>query len=374
MQFSNILGQQKIKEQLLKSVKNNKVSHAQLFFGPEGVGKLALAIAYAQYINCENPSESDSCGQCSSCRKYEKLVHPDLHFVFPVVKLKPDSVSDDHIEQWRELFLKNPYFTYNDWLAHLGNETKQAGIFVHETSNILKKISLSTYESEYKVMIFWLPEKMNLDTANKLLKILEEPPEKTLFLLVSEDPESIITTVRSRTQPIKIPRISDEALSEYLDNNYTLSDNDKRTILSFAQGSLSKLKKAVDDSDENKEMFKLFVKFMRTVYTFKIQEVNDVTTEISKLSREQLKRFFKLSLRLFRENFMLNIGEEALAILTTEEYNFSKKFNLFINQNNIEQLKSEFEKAFEDISRNGQASIIIYDLAVKTNILFRRKS
>ena len=373
MRFGDIIGQDKIKEHLLKTVKNNKVSHAQLFFGKEGVGKLALAVAYAQYINCENRTETDSCGECPSCKKYEKLVHPDLHFVFPVVKVRPDSISDDHLAEWREIFLKNPYFTYNEWVAHLGNETKQAGIFVHESSNILKKISLSTYESEYKTMIFWLPEKMNLDTANKLLKILEEPPPKTLFILVSEEPESIITTIRSRTQPVKIPRLSDDVLTGYLEKNYSFSDKEKRTIVSFAQGSFSRLNKAIEDTDENKQLFDLFVRFMRTVYTFKIEEVNNITTEISKLNREQIKRFLMLSLRLFRENFMLNIGEEPLAILTEDEYNFSSKFSKFIHHNNIEDLKKEFEKAYEDISRNGQAVVIIYDLAIKVNILFRRK-
>ena len=375
MLFKNIIGQKDIKERLIKSVKNNKVSHAQLFFGAEGVGKLALAIAYAQYINCTNKTENDSCGECSSCKKFEKLVHPDLHFVFPVIKIgSKEVISDDHISQWRDFLGKSQYFTYNQWIEQLDNENKQGGIFVHESKNILKKINLTTYESEYKVMIFWLAEKMNPQTSNKLLKIIEEPPKKTLFILITENTEAIITTIKSRTQPVKIPKIDNESLKEYLLQNSVITDESEiETAIKYSNGSLTALNKYINDSEENTELFDFFVQFMRTCYKFSIDDINSLTTEFTRFKREKQKRFFKLSLRLIRENFMLNTGNNELSILTTPEKNFSLKFSNFIHPLIIEDLYNELNKAFYDINRNGSAKIVFYDTAIKINKLLRKK-
>ena len=375
MQFKDIIGQQKIKNRLIKSVNNNKVSHAQLFFGAEGVGKLPIAIAYAQYINCTNKTDTDSCGECSSCKKYEKLVHPDLHFVFPVVKIgSKEVVSDDHIEEWREFVTKNTYFTYNQWIERLENENKKGGIFVHESKNILKKINLTTYESEYKVMIFWLAEKMNIQTANKLLKIIEEPPVKTLFILISENTEAIITTIKSRTQPIKIPKIDNKSLKNYLQQKSLITNTEEiNTALKFSNGSLTALNKYINETDENTELFDFFVRFMRTCYKFSIDEINTLTSEFTRLKREKQKRFFKLSLRLIRENFMLNTNNNNLSVLTVQEQNFAKKFSNFIHQGIVEDLYSELNKAHYDIDRNGSDKIIFYDTAIKINKLLRKK-
>jgi DNA polymerase-3 subunit delta' len=372
MQFKNIIGQELIKKRLINSVLSNKISHAQLFFGSEGVGKLALAIAYAQYINCTNRTETDSCGECNSCKKYNKLIHPDLHFVFPVVKIKPDSVSDDHIQKWRDFVNESPYFTYNQWVGQLDNENKQAGIFVQESKNILKKINLTSYESEYKVMIFWLAEKMNTETANKLLKIIEEPPKKTLFILISEAPDSIITTIKSRTQPVNIPKIENFALKLYLQENTEFAENEYDTAIKYSNGSLTSLLKFIDDSEENNELFDLFVKFMRVCYKYNIDEINELTKEFTSLTREKQKRFFLLSVRLVRENLILNLGLPEISILTTAEYNFSSKFSNFIKFEIIEDLENELSKAFLDLERNGSAKIIFYDVAIKVNKLLRK--
>ena len=375
MQFKDIIGQQEIKDRLIKSVKNNKVSHAQLFFGAEGVGKLPIAIAYAQYINCTNRTDTDSCGECSSCKKYNKLVHPDLHFVFPVVKIgSKEVVSDDHINEWRQFVAKNPYFTYNQWIEQLENENKKGGIFVHESKNIIKKINLTTYESEYKVMIFWLAEKMNMQTANKLLKIIEEPPVKTLFILISENTEAIITTIKSRTQPVKIPKIDNESLKLYLQNNSNITgEQEINTAIKFSNGSLTSLNKYIEETEENTELFDFFVRFMRTCYKFSIDEINTLTTEFTRLKREKQKRFFKLSLRLIRENFMLNTNNSNLSVLTVQEQNFSNKFSNFIHQGIVEDLYNELNKAHYDIDRNGSDKIIFYDTAIKINKLLRKK-
>ena len=375
MQFKNIIGQQKIKERLIKSVKNNRISHAQLFFGSEGTGKLALAIAYAQYINCTNKLENDSCGDCSSCKKYNNLVHPDLHFIFPVIKIgSKEVISDDHIFEWREFLKKSQYFTYNQWIEQLDNENKQGGIFVHESKNILKKINLTTYESEYKVMIFWLAEKMNPQTSNKLLKIIEEPPPKTLFILITEDTEAIITTIKSRTQPVKIPNIDNDSLVSYIKNNSDITDeNEINTAVKYSNGSLTSLNKFINNSEENIELFDFFVRFMRTCYKFNIDDINNLTSEFHTLKREKQKRFFKLTLRLIRENFMLNTNNDELSILTTPERNFSSKFSNFIHEGIIEELYTELKNAFYDIQRNGSDKIIFYDTAIKINKLLRKK-
>ena len=376
MQFKNIIGQEDIKKRLIKSVLNNKISHAQLFFGSEGVGKLPLAIAYAQYINCTNRTEQDSCGECSSCKKYNKLVHPDLHFVFPIINVSNKHyVSDDFISIWRDFTNSSAYFTFNEWMGQLDNENKNGGIFVDETKSILKKINLTTYESEYKVMIFWLAEKMNIATSNKLLKILEEPPPKTLFILISEDLESIITTIKSRTQPVSIPKIDSNSLSEYTRKESNITDETEiQTAVKYSNGSLTALNKYINDSEENIELFDFFVRFMRTCYKFNIEEINSLTPEFHNLGRQKQKRFFKLSIRLIRENFMLNTGNTNLSVLTTAERNFSSKFSSFIHAGIIEDLYSELNKAYYDINRNGSDKLIFYDTAIKINQLLRRKS
>jgi DNA polymerase-3 subunit delta' len=217
MRFSEIPGQKEVIERLIISVNRERVSHAQLFAGPEGCGSLALALAYAQFVSCENRTE-DSCGTCKSCVKYEKLIHPDLHFVFPVIRDKKVSepASDYYIEQWREFVKRSPYFGINKWLDSIEAGNAQGLIFASEASEIIKKLSLKSFESDFKIMIIWLPEKMHLATANKLLKMIEEPPEKTLFLLVSDDPDKIIPTILSRCQLVKIPSFSSESVIKYI--------------------------------------------------------------------------------------------------------------------------------------------------------------
>src|SRR5664279_501522 len=218
MNFSRIPGQKEIKEKLIRSVKEERVSHAQLFAGPEGCGSMALALAYAQYLSCENRNDHDSCGVCKSCVKYEKLIHPDLHFVFPVIKGKKatDPVSDTYIEEWREFVNKSPYFSLNSWMDFIEVGNSQGMIFASEASEIIKKLSLKTFESDFKIMIIWLPEKMHQATANKLLKMIEEPPEKTLFILVSEEPDKVIPTILSRCQLVKIPSFLTPDVKKYL--------------------------------------------------------------------------------------------------------------------------------------------------------------
>ncbi len=373
MQFKDIVGQESVKERLISSVKNNKISHAQLFFGSEGTGKLSLAIAYAQYISCQNKSDTDSCGECNSCKKYNKLVHPDLHFVFPVAKFKTSHtpVSDDYIVQWRDFVNNNPYFTFNQWLEKMEQAGKQALIYEKESGEIIKKLNFKTFEAEYKIMIIWMSEKMNISAANKLLKIIEEPPPKTLFILISEDSNSLLSTIISRTQPINIPLIKKNDLYNYIVSKYNLPQDEINSAINYSKGSLIDLEKFVNDSETNKELFEIFTEYMRAVYKFNIEEINTINKKIIELGREGQKEFLLLCNRIIRENFILNIQLEEIAVLTKTEHDFSVNFSKFINPKNVEKIYEEFNIAYNDILRNANPKILFLDLSIKLTKLLR---
>ena len=264
MLFNQIIGQDEVKRQLCASVREGRIPHAQLFTGISGIGKLQLALAYAQYLNCPHRTETDSCGTCPTCLQFEKLQHPDLHFVFPIVG--SDEVCDNFLEPWREIILKNGYFDLEDWHKALGVETKQSMIYEKESGEILRKLSLKPYGDGYKVMVIWQPEKMNTTTANKLLKLLEEPPEKTVFLLVSEHPEQLLATIQSRVQTIRVPRLETETIAQALMTK-GVEAGKATDIARIANGSyLAALKKA-DESEENQQELNDFIALFRDAYT-----------------------------------------------------------------------------------------------------------
>ena len=366
-------------ERFINTVKTGRISHAQLLHGPEGSGKLELAIAYAQYVSCTNKSDADSCGTCPSCNKYEKLIHPDLHFVYPVIKTEKfkNPVSDNFSNEWRSFILDHKQHRLNEWLGIIGTEGRKVGIFAHESSEIIRKLNLKTFEAEYKIMIIWLPEKMNLTSANKLLKMIEEPPMKTLFLLVSDYPEQIINTIRSRSQFVKIPKIDNESLSKKVAETYQLEKNELNRIIKLANGDYFKVLDVIEESDNEKYHFKLFIELMRLSFAAKIIDLTKWVDEISSLGRERQKNFLNYSLKMFRENFILNISpseKEKLNQFTTDEENFSLKFSTFIHQNNIFDIYEEINKAHLHIERNGMDKIIFLDLALKLVKLLRRKA
>lgn len=373
MQFKKIIGQYNIKKKLINTVTENRISHAQLFVGPKGCGKLSMAIAFAQYINCENKTENDSCGECSSCKKFEKLIHPDLHFVFPVIKnksIKP--ISDSYITNWRQNLIENPYFTYNSWLNSLGTENKQAQIYSDESNEIIKKLSFKTYEAEYKVMIIWLPEKMNISASNKLLKILEEPPQKTLFLLVSDEQDKIISTILSRTQLVRFKKIDNENLIKALQVKFPdLSIDIINDSVNISDGNYFQAIEQIETSDTRKYNFEIFTKLMRLSFQKNIIELSELCDDIHKIGREKQKNFLFYANNIVRENFIYNINNSQKLTLNKDEKNFSKKFAQFINYKNIEQIQKELSLATTHIERNGNAKIIFMDLAIKLIYLLR---
>ncbi len=375
MQFKEVIGHNKIKEKLIHTIKGNRVSHAQLFLGSEGSGNLALAIAYAQYVSCENKQENDSCGVCPSCTKFQKLVHPDLHFVYPVSTsktVKKDPVSDDYIAQWRETIIENPYINHNKWYEIIDVENKQGIISKNESYEIIKKLNLKTFESEYKIMIIWLPEKVNASAASKLLKLIEEPPSKTLFLMVSENSEQILPTILSRTQLIKIPKIDSESIRNALCDRFGLSPEKANDIAHLANGNYFDAQNLIGSTEEDNDNFDQFAQFMRLSYQRKVIEIINWVDEISRIGREKQKSFLAYSLRLVRENFMLNINNKELVYLTKKELEFSEKFSQFINQENVYQIYEELNKAHSDIEMNAYNKIVFLDLALKIIKLIKK--
>lgn len=375
MNFSKIPGQKEIIEKLIRSVKEERVSHAQLFAGPEGCGSMALALAYARYISCENRTEKDSCGVCKSCVKYEKMIHPDLHFVFPVIKGKKatDPVSDNYLEEWREFVKKSPFFTLNNWLDSIEVGNAQGQIFASEAAEIIKKLSLKTFESDFKIMIIWLPEKMNPSASNKLLKMIEEPPEKTLFLLVSEEPDKVIPTILSRCQLVKIPSFSNTDIEKYLTERYGLTSEKAADFARVSVGNITRAIELCENEDSSLENLERFKSLMRFAWKRDVLSVINWSEEIASTGREAQKNFISFSMRILRENLMLSLDQKKnnLVFLAGEEASFSGNFHPFINQTNIYPLTEEFNLVYSHIEANGNAKIIFLDLALKVTRLIR---
>lgn len=373
MKFEKVTGQIEIKEKLRQSYYNNRLSHSYLFYGIPGTGKLALALSFAQFLSCENKKETDSCGECPSCKKYEKLIHPDLHFVFPVITTSgKKSVSDTYISQWREMVLEDPYFSYNEWMVKLESENKQGSIYSDESAEIIKKLNLKTFESDYKVMIIWLPEKMNNSCANKLLKILEEPPQNTVFILVSDNREDVLPTIKSRTQPVKILGIEEDILKHALIDKYGIDEQRAIDIVNISNGSMLEAKEQISASEENKFNLAQFVNLMRLGYSRKINDALKWADQMSKTGREKQKNFLNYCSVLIRENFVYNYKQTTITYMTKAEEEFASNFARFVNASNVDDLAEIFNQAYYHIERNGNSKIIFTDSAFKIMKVIRK--
>ena len=368
MQFRDIIGHESVKEALRRSVWEGRVSHARLFSGPGGVGKLQTAIAYAQYLACEHRTAEDSCGKCPSCLQFQRLEHPDLHFVFPIVKGDAGDICDAYVGLFRQLILSKGYFDLDDWYSTLGVETKQGMIYEKESGEILRKLSLKSFGDSYKVMIIWQADKMNATCANKLLKILEEPAEKTVFILVTEHPEWLLQTILSRVQQTRFGRIEDKELAQHFPED----------IVRIAGGSYLQAKRLEEGSEQQAKYFEDFVRLMRDAYT--IGQIKDTVKKYESLSRlkqwslemadakvgrEKQKAFLQYIQQQIRENYIYNIGQPALNYQTQAEGEFSRKFAPYIHERNVEAIMGELDKAEQQISQNGNAKIIFFDLCLQ---------
>lgn len=375
MFFRDIIGQDEIKKQLIKNVQENKIAHAQLLCGSEGVGKLPLAIAYARYISCQHPSDEDACGKCPNCIKFNNLAHPDLHFIFPVVKKKSskDIVSDDYISEWRELIARTPYFNLPMWLEEMGAENQQAQIYVKESNEIIRKLSLKSSQGGYKIIIIWLPEKMNIECSNKLLKLLEEPAEQTVFLLVSEEPDMLLTTIQSRTQRINVKGIEEKALQETLVNQHGLQEQDAIHIAHRSEGNYLKAIESISLNEENKLFFELFVALMRLAYQRKIKDMKFWSEKVAGMGREKQKNFLGYCQRMIRENFIYNFHNRSITYLDNDEEAFSTRFAPFINERNVMEIMNELSEAQRHIEQNVNAKMVFFDFSLKMIVLLIQK-
>ncbi|MFD2246094.1 ATP-binding protein [Pontibacter ruber] len=366
MQFSQIKGHQETKTLLLNSVRHSHVAHAQLFLGKEGSANLALALAYATYINCEDRQADDSCGTCSSCVKMNKLVHPDFNFVMPVTSTKSvtkDVLSQKFLTEWREFVLDNPYQGLNEWMQHIGAENKQGAISKEESRQLVKLVSLKAFEGDYKIVVIWLPELMHPFAANALLKLLEEPPAKTLFLLVSQAAEKLLATITSRTQIVQVRSFTEQEVVEYLQENYNTDQNTAYQIAQLAEGNLNAAVKLTGEISS--DYFSFFTSWMRHCYSYKFGEVVDMSEEFQKLGRENQKNFLLYALNLFRKVTLYGVDASLISYLPPNELDFVQKFSKVITQNNAGQLAEELNQAHYHIERNANPKMVFVDSSIQ---------
>lgn len=374
MQFSEIPGQTEIKSRLIQAVRANRVSHALLFSGSAGTGSYAIALAFAQYLQCENPTEEDSCGRCASCHQAAGMVHPDIHFVFPVARTTTnpgEPVSEDLLKEWRMYISGNPFPEMNDWFSAMKIENKQAGIFKREAEEILRKLSFKSYQSDYKVVIVWLPEKMNPVAANKLLKVIEEPADHTVFLFVSENTDLLLPTILSRTQLIKVPGIGVTDLHKRLLVDFPGRESELDSIARRSRGDYLIARDMIGLSEAGQVNRDRFISLMRISYNLIIKDLIPWVDEMTGIGRERQKMFLVYCLEMVRENFLFNQGLKELVTFDPQEAEFAIKFSKFIHPGNINGMMQEFNQAIAQISMNANPKILLTDMSIQLNRLLR---
>lgn len=388
MQFAQVAGQTHLKNSLIEAVKEGRIPHTQLFAGAEGYGTFALALAYAQFVSCTNRQYyegrketelmGDSCGKCPSCLKYSKLVHPDLHFVFPnttTKKIDKNNESSLFMEQFREFVLENDgYIDINSWLEYLKVDNKQGEINVRDAVSIVRDLTMTTYESLYKTMIIWCADRLRHDVAPKLLKILEEPYEGTLFLLITENTEAILPTILSRTQLVKILPIEDTAIEHYLIDTKHFDQQKAATIATNTDGNL--IKALQYDAETNKEFTELFIKWIRIAFQYrsKASDLSVLVEQIAKMGRETQKNFISHVSELFRECLMCNMGMQIKGgLFRDENTEFRNKFSKFVNTDNISGITHLLEQTRYHVSRNANSKILFFDLSLHLGMLLNQQ-
>lgn len=369
MQFKDIIGNQNVKKHLLQTVESNRVSHAQLFLGPEGSGALALAVAYAQYINCENKQIDDSCGVCNSCNKYQKLIHPDLHFSYPFFANGKDDLATNYLEDWRKSFLSNSYMGLDFWRQNLEAENKQANINIAEAHNIIKKLSYKAFEAEYKVLIMWLPEYLDIQ-GNALLKLIEEPPAKTLFILVAENADKILNTIISRTQLVKIDKLSSDEIKQYLEQHKNIPAERSEEIAFIADGNMHEAIKFTHESSN--QYFDLLINWLRFIVTDSgLNIIKYTEDDFPKLGRENQKNFIIYSINMLRQIILVQQQLQNLVLLHGEELNFVNRFSEIFSLEQIESAIELLEKTHYKIERNANPKILFLDLSLQLVLIFK---
>ncbi|WP_033959516.1 ATP-binding protein [Psychroserpens jangbogonensis] len=382
MLFSEILGQEHIKNHLTKSADNGRIPHAQMFVGPEGSGTLPMAIAYAQYLLCKNSDGKNTNGNEACNIKFKNLSHPDLHFAFPVAtndKIKSHPVSNHFMEEWRQLINRQPYGNLFDWYRILGIDNKQGQIGVDEAQDIVKALALKSYEGGYKVMLIWMAEKMNTSAANKLLKLIEEPPNKTIFILIAEDEEQIINTIKSRCQLLHFPPLAEEVIKKALIKNYQIPEADAIKIAHQANGNYNKACDLVYNDSEDTQFEDWFVLWIRSAFKAKgnksaIHDLISWSETIAKTGRETQKQFLNFCLDFFRQALLMNYSADELVFMEPKTSFKLENFAPYVHGNNILEISNELQDAIYHIERNGNSKIILTDLSIKLTRLLHKKA
>ena len=377
MLFKEIIGNNSLKKQLIEAVRNNRISHAQLFSGKSGSAKLALALAYAQFLNCENRSAVDSCGICSSCLKFNNLSHPDLHLVIPVLKTKEvqKPVSDHFIGQWRNFIINNYYGSLNGWIDSFGTENKsgqQGAIYKDEANNIHKKLSLKNYEAEYRVVLIWMPERMNLEVSNKLLKLFEEPPKGTIFLLVTENATRLLPTIISRLQTIKIADFTSEDIVNHFGDK-VLSLEKAKQLRNLTNADLGKITQILEDKEGELDLFTDFSVWMRLTYKMDVQGISKWVDNLSLRGRKQQNLFLSYAIKMVRECLIYNFASNTLLKTNENEFAFLTKFSPFIHEENSIMITEKLEESIKAINRNANAKILFFELSLQMVKFLRLK-
>lgn len=379
MNFSEVIGQEAVKERLINMVNEGRLPHALLFCGPQGVGKMALAMAFASYLLAGDETNEPTSPIVSNARAMlRNWEHPDLHFSYPTIKLPSMSsdhqpISNDFAKEWHTLIMKGTYFTMNQWMKQMEATTQQAIITGAESDKLSRILSLKSSQGGYKVSIIWLPERMNLTSANKLLKLLEEPPQGTIFLMVCEEPEKLLETIRSRTQRIDLKRIDDKAIEQALVEKRGIDNDAAYRIARIAHGSWTKALDAIDVGNENREFHNMFQMLMRLCYLRNVKDLKRWSELVTGYGREKERRMLTYFQQQVRENFMFNFHKPELNYMTLEEENFAKNFARFINEANVIEINELFQRAYRDIGQNANAKIVFYDMALKLIVLLLKK-
>ena len=375
MKFNDIIGNQEAIDRLRRMVDNDKIPHALLLMGDSCIPKLALAQAFAQYIHCENRTNGDACGCCPSCLQHQSYNHVDTYFSYPIFKKSsPNTYCSDYAKEWKTFLSESQVENYERWLSIIKNENGQPRIYTEESNIIIHKMSMSSYSSRYKIHIMWLPEKMQPQCANALLKIIEEPYPDSLFILVSNNYQEVLPTIFSRTQRIELRKPSTDAIARYLEQKYNIDHREALSYAGPADGNILLAEQGLESGSENREFHERFTQLMRLSYSVDLKGLRDWSVAISDMKREKSCRFLTYASRMIRENFIYNIHNPQLNYLTREEEQFSTRFAPFINEINVQGFINELQLAERDIRGNGNAKIVLFDMALKMTILIKKKA
>lgn len=371
MQFKSVIGQDKIKKKLVESVETGKVSHAQLFTAPEGSGGLAIGIAFAQYLLCESPSENDSCGRCDNCKKMEKMIHPDVHYSFPVIKKdgqKEPPVSNDHINSFRSAIIQNPYINYYDWLQSIKADTKQGNITRNECHQIIKKLSLKAFEGGSKVLLMWLPERLGKE-GNALLKLIEEPPAGTYIIMVTEQPDLILNTILSRTQEVRIPKLSIDEIKEALIEKEEIAEEEASSIARMSDGNFSRARMLSKEGETN--LSETFQDWMRLCFLRNGLGLLKWVDEMAKKGREEQKGFLRYSLQMIEDIFLYSNGLKEQSSLSESDQDFARRFSGYLGPDTYLKINDSLNEAYYYIERNAHGKIVFFNLSLHINTFFQ---